>query len=133
MNIKTNNVYIFLKFLLVSLIPCLVFDFINNKSFELSQIQILTTIIIAVLLALTFTIIFRIKSYSITKEYFDLENFSEKLESSSFRIVKDENNVISYQGNLTYRFFTGSIRVYIGDEEVEVVGTKQVLNKLLKE
>ena len=126
-----KNFFVFLRFTITTLIICLIYDIISNKKIEIDTIQILTSVIISIIVGGMFTAIFFIRTYSIETNKIDLVDLKEKMELKSFKLVEQGQNYMRFRGSKSYLFYVGDIDVNIYDDEINIIGTKYIINKII--
>lgn len=126
-----KNLLIFLRFALTVFVICVIYDLISNRKFAVDGIQMLTSVIIAILVGAGFAMIFFSKTYTISRQSMDLDELKKKLEKENFKLVEESDKCLCFRGNLSYRFYVGDIDVNLMDKEIKLSGTKYVLNKVL--
>lgn len=128
-----KNFFVFLRFALTVFVICIIYDLISNKKFAVDRMQVLTSVIIAALLGVVFTMIFFCKTYILSRQSVNLEILKKRLEKKNFKLVKENDKCLCFRGNCSYTFYVGDIDVDIMDKEIRLSGTKYILNKVLGE
>lgn len=126
-----KNLFVFLRFVLTVFLMCIIYDLISNKKLAVNRMQMLTSVIIAILVGAVFTFIFFCKTYTVSRQSMDLDVIKKKLEKNNFSLVNESDAFLCFRGNWSYTFYVGNINIYIMDKEIRLVGTKYVLNKIL--
>ena len=124
-----KNLFIFLRFVLTVFVVCVIYDLISNKKFEVDCMQMLTSVIIAILVGAFFTLIFFSKTYIVSRQNMDLDVLKKKLEKINFKLVKESDKCLYFRGNWSYRFYVGDVNVDIMDKEIRLAGSKYILNE----
>ena len=85
-----------------------------------SNQQVLTSILIAVILGSVFTFIFFNKTYVISRQEIDLEKLKSELSKNKFKLIKEEDVSLCFRGNISNSLLVGDIKIHILQEQIKI-------------